>query len=163
MGKRDAKRGDKNEWRRRWKSEIYSVIETVMGFVRSTCQGQVKTILVREEERDERMGGERRGQLESGSRWGETLVHANLTWLPICASLQTSNANTSHKHTHKCHWLESANQLKAPIHIQSHTCANPRWQPTYAGWLDTSRHLTRCPRCSPKLCDWEIKLPLLNI
>lgn len=68
MGKRDAKRGDKNEWRRRWKSEIYSVIETVMGFVRSTCQGQVKTILVREEERDERMGGERRGQLESGSR-----------------------------------------------------------------------------------------------
>lgn len=50
-----------------------------MGFVRSTCQGQVKTASVREEERDERMGEERRGQLESGSRWGEARVHANLT------------------------------------------------------------------------------------
>lgn len=54
MRKRDAQRGDKKEWRRR--KEIYSVIETVMGFVRSTCQGQVKMALVREEKRDERMG-----------------------------------------------------------------------------------------------------------
>lgn len=38
-----------------------------MGFVRSTCQGQVKMASVREEERDERMGERRRGQLESGS------------------------------------------------------------------------------------------------
>lgn len=57
----------KNECRRR-RREIYSLIETVMGFVRSTCHGQVKTALVRREERDERMGEERRGQLESGSR-----------------------------------------------------------------------------------------------
>lgn len=56
----------KNERRRR--SEIYGIIETVMGFVRSTCQGQVKTTTVREEERDERTGERRRGQLESGSR-----------------------------------------------------------------------------------------------
>lgn len=55
-GRRDAERGDKNEWRRRRRREIYSVIETVMGFVRSTCQGQVKTASVRVEERDERMG-----------------------------------------------------------------------------------------------------------
>lgn len=68
MGKRDAERGDKNERRRRRRREIYGVIETVMGFVRSTCQGQVKTTLVSEEERDERMGEGRRGQLESGSR-----------------------------------------------------------------------------------------------
>lgn len=38
-----------------------------MGFVRSTCQGQVKMASVREEERDERMGEQRRDQLESGS------------------------------------------------------------------------------------------------
>lgn len=38
-----------------------------MAFVRSTCQGQVKTTSVREKERDERMGEESRGQLESGS------------------------------------------------------------------------------------------------
>lgn len=39
--------------------EIYSVIEIVMGFVRSTCQGQVKTASVREEEKDEKMGREK--------------------------------------------------------------------------------------------------------
>lgn len=67
-GKRHNEREDKkkkNKQRRR--REIYSVIETVMGFVRSTCQGQVKMASVREEERDERMGAQRRGQLESGS------------------------------------------------------------------------------------------------
>ncbi|GAA6225399.1 uncharacterized [Lates japonicus] len=67
MGERDAERGDKNEQNRR-RRETYSVIETVMDFVRSTCQGQVETASVREEERDERMGKERRGQLELGSR-----------------------------------------------------------------------------------------------
>lgn len=66
MGRRDAERGDKNK--RRTRREIYGVIETVMGFVRSTCQGQVKTASVGEEERDERTGEKRRGQLESGSR-----------------------------------------------------------------------------------------------
>ncbi|KAK9528512.1 hypothetical protein VZT92_012666 [Zoarces viviparus] len=59
------------------RGERYSVIETVMGFVRSTCQGQVKTTSVREGERDG--GAEKGGQLESGSRRGEALVHANLT------------------------------------------------------------------------------------
>lgn len=54
-----------NKQRRR--REIDAVIETVMGFVRSTCQGQVKMALVREEERDKRMGEQRRGQLESES------------------------------------------------------------------------------------------------
>lgn len=59
--------GDKNKQWKEKEGEIYSVIETVMGFVRSTCQGQVKMASVREEERDERMGERRRGQLESES------------------------------------------------------------------------------------------------
>lgn len=45
-----------------------------MGFVRSTCQGQVKTASVREEARDERMVEERRGQLESESPSGGRLM-----------------------------------------------------------------------------------------
>lgn len=45
--------GDKKEQQSR--KERYSVIENVMVFVRRTCQGQVKTALVREEWRDERM------------------------------------------------------------------------------------------------------------
>lgn len=59
--------------------KIYSVIETVMGFVRSTCQGQVKTASVKERERDEKMGEQGWGQLESGSQRGEACIHANLT------------------------------------------------------------------------------------
>lgn len=60
---RDADSGEKNE--RRTRTEIYSLIETVMAFVRSTCQGHVKTALAEEEE----VGGGRveRGQLEPGS------------------------------------------------------------------------------------------------
>lgn len=77
MRKRDAERGYENERRKRRERDIYSVIETVMGFVRSTCQGQVKTTSVREDERDG--GAEKGGQLESGSWRGEALVHANLT------------------------------------------------------------------------------------
>lgn len=67
-GGANARRGDKNERKRSRRRETYSVIETVMGFARSTCQGQVKMASVREEERDEWTAEERRGQLESGSR-----------------------------------------------------------------------------------------------
>ncbi|CAB1444781.1 unnamed protein product [Pleuronectes platessa] len=67
-GERDAETGDRNELkRRRRRRETHSIIETVMGFARSTCQGRVKMASVREEERDERMGEERGGQVESGS------------------------------------------------------------------------------------------------
>lgn len=64
MGRRDSERGDINKQRTR--REIYSVIETLMAFVRNTCQGQVKMTSVKDKERDEMIREERRGQLESG-------------------------------------------------------------------------------------------------
>lgn len=66
LGKRHAARGDKNGPRRCWR-EIYGVIETVIGFVRSTCQGQVKMAPVMGRRERRQWESKERGQLESGS------------------------------------------------------------------------------------------------
>lgn len=85
-------------------------------------------------------GWEGRSWWESGSRRVEALIHAILTWLPICASQYKPWADPQ--------WLERANQRDSPIHTHS--------QPTHTGWLGPPRRLTKCPRCRPKPYDWMI-------
>lgn len=75
------------------KREVYSIIETVMGFVRSTCQGQVKMALVREEGEDGRAEKRPIG-VRIPVRRDPRPCQAHL--ITNCASPQTSNANRSH-------------------------------------------------------------------